>query len=179
MGLIYDLLEIPKLKFENMNEKVIVQQYELKRSSHSIENRWNRISNNDQWTNMGYPHLYKKGLVWPLKLSITNDPMGNKVYYQCYLSDRILSAVYNTAFPTDQGLSVYIMNDASDGKPFDIYSIDVSYSYMTESPTKSPTFPPTQQPSMPTLTPTVSNTALTAPPAITPVPSEAGFKISG
>ena len=127
-------------------------------TTQSIENRWNRISNNDQWTNIGHPNLYKKALKWPLKLSVTNDPINDKVYYQCYLHDRILSAVYNSAFPVDEGLSVYIMNDASDGKPFDIYGINVTYSYMTDSPTISPSMGPTQQPSVPTLTPTLSPT---------------------
>ena len=90
----------------------------------STDDRWNRISNNDQWTNIEFPHLYKIGLKWPLKLSITNDPIQNTTSFQLFVENRILRGQYKTCFPVDQGMNVYLMNDASDGKPFDIFSID-------------------------------------------------------
>ena len=48
------------------------------------------------------------------------------------------------------------MNDASDGKPFHVYSIDVTYSYNTEAPTFSPTNAPTLPSASPTRSPTRS-----------------------
>eukprot|EP01084_Bolivina_argentea_P297945 513376_1 len=61
-------------------------------------------------------------------------------------------------------MTIYIMNDASDGKPFDIYSIGLSYTYTTLqpsltsiSPTQSPqTQSPTSQ--TPTNNPTNNST---------------------
>eukprot|EP01084_Bolivina_argentea_P073151 132755_1 len=88
--------------------------------------RYCRISNNDSWEHIG-SNYYKNGLIWPLNIQITNDPINNKVYYKCYLNDKTLAITYNTSFNTNTPMAMYIMNDASDNKPFDIYSIDVSY----------------------------------------------------
>eukprot|EP01084_Bolivina_argentea_P175964 304591_1 len=101
--------------------------------------RYHRISNStyvkDNWVQIGSGIWYKTALEWPLNIQITNDPINDETHYKCFLPNKILSVTYTTSFVTNKGMDIYIMNDASDGKPFDIYSIDVSYTYFTESPT--------------------------------------------
>eukprot|EP01083_Nonionella_stella_P197040 724677_1 len=128
-------------------------------------NRWIRLSNNDQFEPIGPGQYYKKALQWPLHITITNDPIQNTTTYQCtdcvLPPGRILTVTYTSSFATAKGMKVYIMNDASDGKPFDIYSIGVTYQYETETPTKTPTIAP----SIPTSSPSTAPT--------TPVPTKA------
>eukprot|EP01084_Bolivina_argentea_P119397 211694_1 len=131
--------------------------------SGSGDTRWNRISNIDQWTNIGHPHLYKIGLEWPLEISITNNPNDNTLHYKCRLPNRTLYVDFIDSFVANKGLNTYIMNDASDGKPFDIYSIQIIYEYMTLMPSISPTMYPTT--SDPTLYPTTPSPMLSIPDA--------------
>merc|ERR1712154_293289 len=65
----------------------------------------------------------------------------------CLLEDKTLSVTFSSSFTANKGMDIYIMNDASDGKPFDIHSIEVTYSYTTAAPTNMP-------PSMPSTSPT-------------------------
>ncbi len=66
----------------------------------------NEYAEGNNWKAIGNTY-YKKPLEWPLHIQITNDPINNKVYYNCYLIDKTLSVTYTTSCITN--------------KPFDIY----------------------------------------------------------
>eukprot|EP01084_Bolivina_argentea_P073079 132643_1 len=141
--------------------------------------RWNRISNNNQWTNIGGATPHTRDLRWPLNMNITNDPINNKLYFKCIEpKNTLIEATFDTAFSTDKGLNIYIMNnEIGTNKPFYIYSFDISsHIYNTSqisssntptimptispvlTPTFVPTIYPTSQPSLsPTIQPTVSS----------------------
>lgn len=127
--------------------------------TNSIESRSDRISNHNQWVEvnqMDESNVYSQPLEWPLTLSITNDPRQNMMQFQN--SEWIQSendqnvenqiVEFNSSFATNQGLSVYLMNNRSESSdplhrsPFIISSMEVHYEYTTDSPTMSPTVPP-------------------------------------
>eukprot|EP01084_Bolivina_argentea_P202798 346416_1 len=117
----------------------------------SGDNRYNRISQNTNWTDISH----KKPLKWPLNIKITNDPVNNISHIQCTASETILNVIYNSSFIVNRPMDIYIMNAKSDNKPFIIYSVKIEYSYYTLSPTLSPSKTPTQIPThLPTQTPT-------------------------
>lgn len=105
--------------------------------------RFHRVSNNDQWDQIGPGTWYKKALQWPLHFEITNDPINDTTKYRCILHDKTLEITFLSSFLTEEGMSIYIMNEASDNKPFDIHSIEMTYSFTTLPPTPSPTAYPT------------------------------------
>ena len=107
--------------------------------------RYHRVSGSnssmDNWVNIGTESWYNNPLEWPLNIEIINNPITNTTTYR--LPDQGLTVTFATSFATNQGMNVYIMKDASDGEFFDIYSIDVTYTYYTETPTNAPTEAPT------------------------------------
>ena len=106
----------------------------------------------DNWVNIGPGSGYKNLLHWPLNIEIINNPITNTTTY--VLPDQGLNVIFATSFATNQGMNIYIMNDASDGRWFDIYSIDVIYTYYTETPSNAPTYAPSGPSIPPTETPT-------------------------
>ena len=122
----------------------------------SDASRYHRLSGSnytvDNWVFIG--PIYKKALQWPLNIEIINNPITNTTSY--VLPDQQRTVIFATSFTTNQGMNIYIMNDASDGRWFDIYSIDVIYTYYTETPSNAPTdappapfMPPTETPTTP------------------------------
>ena len=107
--------------------------------------RFHRVSNNDQWDQIGPGSWYKKALQWPLHFEITNDPINDTTNYRCFLPDKTLEITFSSSFMAEQGMSIYIMNEASDNKPFDIHSIEMTYSFTTLPPTPYPTISPMTQ----------------------------------
>jgi len=107
-----------------------------------VGSRSTRISNHEQWTELQSTESLRATERWPLTLSITNDPQRDTVYFECIRPEGVLSTEWRGAFATNQGLSVYFMNNRSDGRPFTISSIEVGYDSMTYSPTPSPTVRP-------------------------------------
>eukprot|EP01084_Bolivina_argentea_P073078 132641_1 len=129
--------------------------------------RWNRISNNNQWTNIGGATPHTRDLRWPLNMNITNDPINNKLYFKCIEpKNTLIEATFDTAFSTDKGLNIYIMNnEIGTNKPFYIYSFDIISSHMyntsqisSSNPSNTPTFAPTTKTSQPSLSPTTQPT---------------------
>eukprot|EP01084_Bolivina_argentea_P111753 199334_1 len=112
--------------------------------SHTSD-RTNRVSNNNSWTHIGQ-NIYKNALQWPLNIQITNDPIQNLTHYACILPNKTLTATFTTAFDTNKKMNIYIMNSASDNTPFNIHSIDITYSYMSQKPSIIPSMYPTTAP---------------------------------
>eukprot|EP01083_Nonionella_stella_P081417 224277_1 len=93
-------------------------------SGNDSQQRWNRVSDNGNWSNI-LPK-YKTPLKWPLFIRITNNPITNRLQYECIVNDAVLRFDYDDAFIGTE-TKIYIMNDASDGKPFDIHWMKVQY----------------------------------------------------
>merc|ERR1711879_501847 len=91
----------------------------------------------------------------------------------CFLPDKTLDVTFTSSFSTNQGMSIYIMNEASDNKPFDISSIEMTYSFTTSPPTVHPTESPTTS-SPPTLAPTTGNPTIDIVAQITSRPTAEG-----
>merc|ERR1712224_461808 len=77
-----------------------------------------------------------------LSLSITNDPQRDTVYFECIRPDGVVSAEFRSSFATNQGLSVYFMNNRTDHRPLTISAIEVRYESTSTSPTMTPTVTP-------------------------------------
>eukprot|EP01083_Nonionella_stella_P081418 224278_1 len=86
--------------------------------------RWDRVSDNDKWNNI--VPKYNGPLQWPLRIQITNNPITNTLQYECVVNNRVLRFEYDDVFRGNQ-TNIYIMNDADDGKPVDIYWIKLQY----------------------------------------------------
>ena len=93
--------------------------------------RWNRVSNGDEWVNV--KPGYKNKLEWPLIVKLYNNPINDTFVYQCVLHDVVLETEFEESFAANEEIDVYILNDADDDKPFDIYSIDVEHITYTEN----------------------------------------------
>ena len=108
----------------------------------------------DCWSNVR--PVYKQPAKWPMTISITNDPVTNKIVYT-WTDDvdepnKVISE-YSNSFNPDAGINVFISGDSPYDK-FDLFSIDLAYEYLIDS-TSSPTLFPSHDPSTnPTESPT-------------------------
>eukprot|EP01083_Nonionella_stella_P081420 224281_1 len=64
-------------------------------SGNDSQQRWNRVSDNGNWSNI-LPK-YKTPLKWPLFIRITNNPITNRLQYECIVNDAVLRFDYDDA----------------------------------------------------------------------------------
>eukprot|EP01083_Nonionella_stella_P030236 82930_1 len=137
-------------------------------SNSTIQTRWDRISNNNQWQLI---YDWNKQAMWPLKFVITNNPLQDQTVFEFYHTSTETYAtgyVFNHCFVANERMNVYIMGDSL-GERYNISSIDIDLNDMdddqtllpTDAPTVSPTPEPTESPTVsptnePTFTPTVA-----------------------
>ena len=104
----------------------------------SIPNRWDRISNDNQWITISN---WKAQSLWPLQFVITNDPISDRAHFQFYHNATSTLGVdypLNGALATNQPLDFYILGD-SVHEQFTVSSFEMSlYHNNHESTTMHP-----------------------------------------
>lgn len=104
----------------------------------SIPNRWDRISNDNQWITFSN---WKAQSLWPLQFVITNDPISDRAHFQFYHNATSTLGVdypLNGALATNQPLDFYILGD-SVHEQFTVSSFEMSlYHNNHESTTMHP-----------------------------------------
>eukprot|EP01083_Nonionella_stella_P074704 202758_1 len=96
--------------------------------------RWNRISNNDEWTTLP---SYRYQATGPFNFVITNQPTNNKSYFEFYhgtdASNTLISA-FNSSFIAHKSIDIYLMGNTR-GQTFAVSSFEITFNNMNQSKT--------------------------------------------